>query len=102
MHKEAKRDRLIYTKMRILGIDKFYIELLEDFPCDNIEQLRKHEGHHIRELGTLNHSVAGRTKKEWIQEHAEYKKEKDKQYYLENHEHAVAVRKEYRENIKKK
>ena len=100
MNAETKRDRLLYTKMRILGVDKFYIELLECFPCDSIEQLRKREGHYIKELGTLNHLVAGRTKTEWSLEHAEQKKETDKQYYLENHDHILTRQKEYRENHK--
>ncbi len=29
-------NKLLYTKMRELGIDKFYIELYENFNCENI------------------------------------------------------------------
>ena len=32
----------------------FYIELLEDYPCQNREQLRAKEGEYIRKLSTLN------------------------------------------------
>ena len=49
--------------MRDLGSDTFYIELLEECPVENIEQLRKKEGEYIRQLGTLNMSIAGSTKR---------------------------------------
>lgn len=48
--------------MRELGVDHFYIELIEDYPCETIDQLRKKEGLYIREIGTLNLRVEGRTK----------------------------------------
>jgi group I intron endonuclease len=102
MLSEVKKDRLLYTKMRIHGADNFYIELIEDYPCENIEQLRQREGYYIRELGTLNRNVAGRTKQEWTTEHIDHKKELDKKRYMDNHESELAYRKEYRENNKEK
>ena len=102
MTANAKRNRLLYTKMRLLGVDSFYIELIEDFPCESVEQLRQREGHFIREIGTLNHIIAGRTKKEWTQEHIEHKKDQDKTYHQEHREQRLASMKEYRENNKEK
>ena len=61
-----KKDRKLYSKMNELGVENFYIELIENCPSENLEQLRKREGHHIREIGTLNSLIAGRSKKEWI------------------------------------
>ena len=52
--KGYKKDRALYSKMNELGVDNFYIELIEECPCDNKEQLRAKEGHFIRQLGTLN------------------------------------------------
>ena len=43
------KERKLYKKMLQLGVDNFYIELIEEFPCENIEQLRKREGELIRE-----------------------------------------------------
>ena len=43
MHNTVKKDRKLYAKMHELGVDNFYIELIEEFPCENIEQLRKRE-----------------------------------------------------------
>ena len=38
----------IYQKMTDIGEDNFYIELIEEYPCENVEQLRKREGELIR------------------------------------------------------
>ena len=43
----------LYVAMREIGISKFYVELLEDAPCERREQLLKAEGIKIRELNTL-------------------------------------------------
>ena len=43
----------VYAKMNDLGVDAFYIELIEECPCDNLEQLLRTEGTYIRQIGTL-------------------------------------------------
>jgi hypothetical protein len=40
--------------MRAIGIDKFYIELIENHPCDTITGLKEREGYWARKIGTLN------------------------------------------------
>ena len=82
--KTYKKDRLLYTKMNELSADKFYIELIEQCPCDNKEQLRAREGHFIRQLGTLNALIAGRSKKEWTVENSEHVKRHQHEYYQNN------------------
>ena len=62
--KEVNRNTKIFTRMRDIGVDNFYIELIEECPCDNLEQLRRREGHFIREMATLNQHIAGRTSQE--------------------------------------
>ena len=57
--------------MQTIGRDNSYIELVEAFPCNNKEELRAIEGHYIRERGTLNHRISGRTNNEY----REYNKE---------------------------
>ena len=57
-----------------LGVENFYIELIQECPCENKEQLRQQEGHHIRDISTLNHLIAGRTNKEWKSENKEHVK----------------------------
>ncbi len=80
------RNMKLYVKMRDIGVDNFYIELIEECPCDNLEQLRRREGHFIRERATLNQVIAGRT----VQEHR-------KEYYIANKEHLDTLNKEYSE-----
>ena len=50
------------------GIENFFIELVEELKCENIEQLRKREGEMIREMGTLNNRVENRTRQEYNKE----------------------------------
>ena len=80
-----KQHYLLYKKMMEYGIENFYIELIEAYPCENNEELRKREGHYIREFGTLNKRMAGRT-------HQEY----DRKYRRDNHEQIRARAQEYR------
>jgi hypothetical protein len=69
---------LLYKKINETDINNFYIELYEDFPCERKEQLLQREGQVIREIGTLNKFIPGRTHKEWIEENKENKENKEK------------------------
>jgi group I intron endonuclease len=89
--KDAKiRPHKIYQAIREIGIDKFYIELVENFACENIEQLRSREGHHIRHFDSFhngyNEKMAGRSEKQRALE-----------YYYEHHEEQLANSRAYRE-----
>jgi hypothetical protein len=115
-HDIKRRTHLpLYKSMDELSVEHFYIELIENFPCNDIYELRAREGYYIREIGTLNKVVAGRTPKEWEEEHKEeikeYKKqhreshkedykEYNKQYYENNKEHIKDNVKQYYENNK--
>ena len=99
-HKDSlttyKKDRKLYSKMNELGVDNFYIELIEEYPCDNVEQLRRREGEIIREWKPiLNKQIAGRTEKEWREDNKEYLKEQKKVYEQENKERLSEYRKQY-------
>ena len=90
----------LYEHMNKLGVDNFYIELIENFPCNDIYELRAREGHFIREIGTLNKRIAGRTDKEYNKEYKEKHKEAHKEYmktYNEDHKERI---KQYKETNK--
>ena len=52
--------------MHELDVDNFYIELIENYSCNDAYELRAREGYYIREIGTLNTTVAGRPQRECV------------------------------------
>ena len=95
-HKTAyptKLGRKLYKLMDLIGAELFYIELVENFPCETKDELRKQEGHHIRLLGTLNMCVAGRTNQEYKTENKEHILEQGKEYYERTKEHKLEYQK---------
>jgi hypothetical protein len=55
----------IYIYMYIYISIAIYIYIYEDFPCNSKQELNRREGEVIREIGTINKQIAGRTKKEY-------------------------------------
>lgn len=83
--KNLKYNGKIYQHMRNLGVDNFYIELIEDYACENKNQLNRREGEIMRSLNaTLNMRIAGRTKKQHYQENKAKILEQQKQYNEQN------------------
>ena len=68
------------TAYKVLECEDYKIELIEDYPCNNKQQLCKKEGEYIRELKCVNKNIAGRTYKEWEEENKEKRSEQHKQY----------------------
>ncbi len=92
----------------VIDFGDAYIELLEDCPCDNKQQLLKREGELIRSTpnSVNHHKLVGLPLKEqkaiYKEEHKEIKKVNDKKYYEENAEKLKSKRmKRYTENIEK-
>jgi hypothetical protein len=46
------------TSKQIINLGDAYIELLEAFPCNNIEQLLSRENHYIRSMNCINKNIA--------------------------------------------
>ena len=95
---DRDRNMLLYQKMRELGVENFYIELLENYPCDSKDQLRAREGHYIREIATLNKRIETRTDKEWREDNKEYIQEWRKRHYENNKESIKEKTKQYQED----
>jgi len=75
------------------GIDNVDIILIENYPCENNEQLRQREQYY-KEL--YNNNIYN-TKNAWFN-----KKNWQKKYYNENKEHIKTIRNKYLKNIKNK
>lgn len=87
----------------ILQYNDYYIELLEDYPCQNRKQLTKREGELIRQNNNcVNKKIEGRTRKEWIEDNKEQIKQKKKEYREKNKEQIKQQKKEYYEKNKEK
>ena len=72
----------LYKLINEIGFDRFRIQLIANYPCEDKYMLKQKEGEYIRELGTLNKNIAGRTLHEIQQtpEYKEYIKEYMKEY----------------------
>ena len=86
----------------ILEAGDAYIELIEEYPCENREQLSRREGELIRQRECVNRCIAGRTKAEWYDDNKEEVKEYHKAYREANHEYIVASRKAYNDATKER
>ena len=104
--KERCKNIPIYKLINEIGFERFRIELIEDYPSQDKYQLRQREGHFIRELGTLNKRIEGRTKQEYHKEYNETNKDKikinQKEKYNKNKAKINKKNKEYYETNKEK
>ena len=97
---ERKAGYPLYEAMNELGVDKFYIELLEDVPCERREQLTAAEGRYIRELKTIapdgyNSYIAGRNFQQWCEDNREAQSVYKIAYRIANKETLNAASREY-------
>ena len=82
--------------------DNWYIELYEEYPCNNKELLEKREGEISRLIGSINKNIAGRTKKEWYDDNKVNILENKKTYYNENKVNILEKTKKYRDENRDK
>lgn len=104
---DCKRGKMycIYEHMRHVGIEACYIELIEEYPCENVGQLNMREGHYMRQMGTLNTCIPGAwatagNKKGYLKKYHEQNKstilERVKLWSDENKEKKAEYYKNYR------
>jgi hypothetical protein len=84
----------------ILELGDYYIELIENFSCNNKEELHKKEGEHIRLNNCVNKVIAGRTKKEYREDNKDKIKELEKKWKENNKDKIGERQKIYREDNK--
>ena len=68
------------TSSQIIALGDSYIELVEEYKCDNKNQLQRREGEIIRSTDCVNKVIPGRTTTEYRIDNAD----KYKQYYIDN------------------
>ena len=83
---------------QIIALGDAYIDLIEEYRCDNRDQLLRREGQIMRSLECVNRYIPGRTYAEYYQDNKDKITEQQKQYRQDNKEH----RKQYRQDNKEK
>ena len=88
------------TSYEIVKFDDCKIELIEIFPCKNIEELKAREGHfqRLHKDILVNIRVEGRTEKEYSKFYHDTHKEQEKQWKLNNPEKVKAINNKSRLN----
>jgi|APGre2960657423_1045063.scaffolds.fasta_scaffold202620_2 hypothetical protein len=95
----------------------WYIELHENYPCNSRDELCRREGEVIREIGTINKNIAGRTQNEssrnwqannrdkhlkscknWRENNRDKHLENVKRWYDNNRDKKLEFMKRWREN----
>ena len=80
----------LYMLMKELGVDSFYIELLESFCCNTREELYKREGECIRsQTPQLKSKNQGRTQEEYHKGEREKVLTGKKNHYQKNTEYFI-------------
>ena len=97
---EKVKHRRLYKKMNELGVEHFYIVLIDEIPeCQSKEQLHKKEREKIEELKpALNYAIPTKNFQEWVEDNREYVREFDRNHRRENREHHNEMNKKWREN----
>ena len=100
--KDSKKRELPLYKYVKDDWENWYIELYEDYPCDNKHQLERREGEVIRDIGNLNKNIAGRSKKQYRQDNRDKIVEQKKQYRQDNRDKILEQKKQYRQDNRDK
>ncbi len=85
----------LYSHIKNNDWADWYIELYEVYPCNNKKELNRREGQVIREIGTINKCIPGRTMKEYYNDNIDKCKEMNKKYRENNAEKIKEYKKEY-------
>ena len=86
----------IYEAFNELGIENFYIELLELYPCSYKNELCRKEGEYIRKFDSYNNGynmqIAGRNSKDYRIDNKKEIKERNKVYREKNKERIKLIK----------
>lgn len=83
------------TVFKVLEYNDHKIYLIENFHCENKDQLRSREGYWIQKIECVNKNIAGRSYKEYQQIYKENNTEKLKTYRMNNKKYLATRNKIY-------
>jgi hypothetical protein len=90
------------SSFEIVKYESAYIELLEEYPCNSSEELKKKEGVYIRTMECVNKIIAGRTHAEYRIENKEKRNRTSKEWNASNKERHAQLNKIWKENNKER
>lgn len=91
--KDNRRDKVVvYDLFDKYGYENCEIVLIENYPCDTLEELRGREGYHQKNTTCINKLIAGRTKSQYYQDKKEHFQEYKKVYNQANKDIIYAKR----------
>lgn len=94
-----KKTKDYTSSFPIIERDNYQLTLIELFPCNSKDELSSREGYFIRTMDCVNKQTAGRTPTIYANEHKEYYKEYQKEWYAENKKYVLEKSKErYQKN----
>ena len=91
-HKKGKCGN--YTSFDIIENDDYYIQLIQEYPCNNRYELEMRERYYIENNICLNYYIPTRTDKEWRDDNKAKLALKDKELYQKNKEQIALKNKE--------
>ena len=91
-----RKNCIIQKLIKEYGFDRFRIQLIEEYPCEDLYQLRQRQGYYIRELKAINKYADG---KDYREQNKEYINDQYKEYVQrpEVKEHRKEYLKQYRQ-----
>lgn len=91
--KNWKEGKQKYSSFKLLSKENYYIELVENFPCNSKEELNRREGEVQRTTANcVNEQIAGRTTTEYHFENKDIRNANSRDWYHRNRD-AVNERK---------
>jgi hypothetical protein len=82
------------------GVDNCVIILMENCPCNTIDELHSREAFHIKSMKCVNKHIPLRTKKEYNEDNKENIKKNKERYWQENREYFCELQRQYyKDNI---
>jgi hypothetical protein len=99
-HKNGNNNNRKCTSSLILACEDYKMELIEEYSCNNKQQLYNKEGEYIKNNECVNKVINGRTRIEYAKEYRiknrEKRNEYNKQYIENNKEQNKEYHKQYR------
>jgi hypothetical protein len=91
-----------YSSRQVLVGGNYDYILVEEFSCENKDQLHRRERYYIENNECVNKQIPGRTLKEYSEQNKDKISVQQKEYYEQNKDKLLSYQKEYREQNKDK